>query len=141
MKYTKTDDRYIIKIERGEDVLATLTSFCEQEGIKNALLTGIGAVEWVSCGSYELSTKKYHFTEYDEMVEVVSMTGNVALKEGRPFLHVHAVFTDTKNKAFGGHVQEMRVGVVLEVVLTPLSSSIVRELDEDIGLFLMKCGE
>ena len=141
MKYTKTDDRYIIKIERGEEVMATLTSFCEQEGIKNALLTGIGAVEWVSCGYYELSTKKYHFTEYDEMVEVISMTGNVALKEGRPFLHVHAVFTDTKNKAFGGHVQEMRVGVVLEVVLTPLSSSIVRELDEDIGLFLMKCGE
>ena len=141
MKYTKTDDRYIIKIERGEDVLATLTSFCEQEGIKNALLTGIGAVEWVSCGYYELSTKKYHFTEYNEIVEVVSMTGNVALKEGKPFLHLHAVFTGTKNKAFGGHVQEMRVGVVLEAVLTPLSSSIVRELDEDIGLFLMKCGE
>lgn len=141
MQYTKTNDRYIIKIERGEEVLKTLTQFCIDEKIDNATLTGIGAVAWVSCGYYELPTKQYHFTQYDEMVEVISMTGNVALKEGKPFLHVHAVFSDSRNNAFGGHVEEMRVGVVLEVVLTPLDSKIERELDDDIGLFLMKCGE
>ena len=121
--------------------MKTLTEFCEEEEILNGLITGIGAVESVTCGYYELGTKEYHFTDYNEMVEVVSMTGNVALKDGKPFLHVHAVFTGEDNKAFGGHVKEMRVGVVLEVVLTPLDSKIERELDEEIGLFLMKCGE
>ena len=140
MKHTKTGNTYIIKVERGENVINTLTDFCKAEGIENGYMRGIGAVEWVSCGYYELDIKEYHFTEYDEMVEVVSMTGNVALKEGEPFLHVHALFTNTKNEAFGGHVAEMRVGVVLEVVLEALPTKIERELDDEIGLYLMSCG-
>lgn len=140
MQYTKTDNQYIIKIGKGEEVLSSLTDFCVREGIENALIKGIGAVEWVSCGYYALDTKTYHFTQYDQLVEVASMTGNVMLKEGKQFLHVHAVFTDTSNTAFGGHVEEMRVGVVLEVVLTPLTSRIERKLDEHIGLFLMDFG-
>lgn len=140
MKVTKTDHSYVVKIEPGESVIASLTDFCTEEGIVNAELRGIGAVEWVSCGYYALPEKKYYFTQYDEMVEVVSMQGNVMLKDGKPFVHMHAVFTNTKNEAFGGHVEEMRVGVTLEVIVTPLGSQIERHLDEEIGLFLMKCG-
>lgn len=140
MKYKKIGEKYIIKIEQHEAVLQTLTDFCKQERIKNARFTGIGAVENVTCGYYALDEKKYYFTEYNELVEVVSMTGNTMIKEGEPFLHVHAVFTDTNNQAFGGHVKEMTVGVVLEVFLTVYDTDIERELDEDIGLWLMKCG-
>ena len=140
MQHKKTSNTYIIKIEQGEPVVQTLTEFCKTEGINNASLTGIGAVRDVSCGYYALEEKKYYFTDYPDVVEVVSMTGNVTLKDGVPFLHVHAVFTDTKNEAFGGHVQEMTVGVVLEVVLTVYETDIARELDEEIGLFLMNCG-
>ena len=128
-------------MEQGEPVLATLTNFAKEQGIQNAAFSGIGAVKDVTCGYYALDEKKYYFTDYPELVEVVSMTGNVMLKEGEPFLHVHAVFTDTKNEAFGGHVQEMVVGVTLEVVLEKFDTQIERELDEPIGLFLMNCGK
>lgn len=141
MQHTKTDNKYILKIEKGEDVIASITEFCEQEGIKNAYFRGIGAVEHISCGYYALSEKKYYFKQYDGLFEVLSATGNVALKEGKPFVHLHAVFSDEENTAFGGHVEEMRVGVVLEVVLEVLPTAIERELDDEIGLFLMKCGE
>lgn len=141
MQHKKTADTYIIKIERDEPVIGTLTDFCQREGIKNASFSAIGAAKNVTCGYYALDEKKYYFTDYPEIVEVVSLTGNVMLKEGSPFLHVHAVFTDTKNEAFGGHVKEMTVGVVLEVVLRVYDTNIARELDEDIGLFLMNCGE
>lgn len=140
MQFTKRADTYIVKLERGDDVIATLTEFCERHNVANATVSGIGAVEWVSCGYYELPTKEYHFTEYDELVEVVSMMGNVMLKDGKPFLHLHAVFTNTKNEAFGGHVKEMRVGVTLEVVIRPLDATLERHYDEEIGLFLIHCG-
>lgn len=140
MQVTKADSTYIIKLEPGEAVLKTLTDFCTSEGIKNGTLQAIGAVESVSCGYYELPTKQYHFRQYNEMVEVVSLQGNVALKDGAPFLHIHAVFTNTKNEAFGGHVEEMVVGVTLEVVLNVLPSKVERVYDEGIGLFLMNCG-
>lgn len=141
MQYTKTDNTYVLKLERGERVIETLTGWCAEVGINNATLSAIGAVEQVSCGYYELANKTYHFTTYPELVEVVSLTGNVMLKEGSPFLHVHAVFTDTNNQAFGGHVEEMTVGVVLEVIVTQLDTSIERLHDEQIGLFLMNCGD
>ncbi len=137
MQFAQIDGKYIIKIERGELVVETVTNFCRDQKILNGTFTGIGAVDRLTCGYYELKEKKYYFTDYDSMIEVVSLTGNVVLKEDKPFVHVHGVFTDTKNQAFGGHIDEMRVGVVLEVIFTPLSSNITRVLDEDIGLALL----
>jgi uncharacterized protein len=140
MQSHTTPSAIIIKVERGEDVVKTITAFCTKEGIANAYFTGIGAVDTLKCGYYNLEEKTYYFTDYAQPLEVVSLTGNVMLKDGAPFLHVHGVFTDTENKAFGGHIVEMRVHVVLEVMLTPLESKIERALDDCIGLALMKLG-
>lgn len=139
MQCRAVNDTYIIKLERGEKVLETLTAFCADEQITFATLSAIGAVENVKCGYYDLPTKTYHFTDYPNLVEVVSMTGNVSLKDDKPFLHVHAVFTDQENQAFGGHVVEMVVGVTLEVVLKKIDIRIERQFDEDIGLHLLNC--
>lgn len=137
MTHTRTNDTYLIRIDRGEAVIASLTAFCIEKHIKNAHFIGIGAVEWREMGYYALTEKKYYFTQYDELVEVVSLTGNITLKDGTPFVHMHGVFTDTTNNATGGHIKEMRVGVVLEVFLTSLSTCIERKMDECIGLALM----
>lgn len=137
MRVIKNDNTYIIRIDKGENVLASIIEWCEEHNIRAGTFTGIGAVEYVSCGYYALDEKKYYFTQYDQLLEVLSMQGNIAIKEGRPFPHVHAVFSGTDNKAFGGHVEEMRVGVVLEVVFEPLAKEIIREHDECIGLYLM----
>lgn len=140
MKSQKADTTFIIRIDKGEEVVKTITEFCIKEGIQNAYFTGIGAVDTLTCGYYNLEEKQYHFTDYTEPLEVVSLMGNVMLRDGAPFVHVHGVFTDTENKAFGGHIVDMRVHVVLEVILTPLQSSVERHLDDCIGLALMKIG-
>ena len=137
MKSYKTDGKYILKIEKGELVHASINECCNAHDIKNATVTGIGAVEFVRCGYYDLPNKNYLFKEYEEIVEVISYLGNVIVKEGGLFVHAHATFSDRENKVFGGHVDEMRVGVVFEVVLNPLSSTIERKLDKEIGLYLM----
>lgn len=140
MKFSKSGDTYIINLEKGEDVFNKLIELAESEGVQNASLSGIGAVEGLTCGYYALSEKEYHFTDYPNLVEVVSLTGNIMLKEEKPFLHVHGVFTGTDNQAFGGHVKSMQVGVTLEVILKVYQTKIERKLNEDIGLFLMNCG-
>ena len=137
MKFKKVDERYILKIEKGELVHEAITQFCNEHDIKNAALQGIGAVEWVRCGYYDLPNKDYLFREYDEIVEVTSYLGNMMQKGNGLFVHAHGTFSNLKNEVFGGHVDEMRVGVVLEVILTPLSSTIARTFDDDIGLYLM----
>lgn len=127
----------LIKLSRGEDVLATLSTYFATAGIQNASFTGIGAVNELRCGYYDLEKREYFFKDYEGMYEVVSLSGNVILKDAKPFIHLHAVFTDEQNHAFGGHVDAMRVGVTLEIVLTVFSTSLSRAYDEETGLFLI----
>ena len=139
MHYSKDKSTYILSFEQGEEVIATITEFCKKEDIKNAHFSGIGAVRDLSCGYYALEEKKYYFTSYEELVEVASLTGNVMLKEGAPFVHAHGVFTNTRNEAFGGHIQEMQVGVALEIILTVFDDELERLHNEKTGLYHISC--
>lgn len=130
---------YRIRLERGEEVIHTLTDFCVQENIQNAWVGGIGAVERAKIGYYNVDKKEYFSQVHTEVHEVISMTGNVALVENTPFIHIHAVLSNTKNEAFGGHVFEMYVAVTLEVELIVYKEPITRVLDDTIGLKLLTC--
>ena len=140
MRHSKNNQGYVLILDRGENVIESVTNFAKGEGIQNARFSVIGAVDFVSCGYYALDEKKYYFKQYDKMLEVASATGNIMLKDGQPFVHLHTVFTDTDNSAFGGHVEEMRVGVTLEIMITTLDSQLSRQLNDDIGLYLIDCG-
>ncbi len=139
MTYKQTNSGYIVRLFQGEDLIASLTNFCAEHRIESGRLEGIGAVSSATIGYYDLDEKEYHFTTYDDVIyELVSMTGNVALVDGKAFLHVHASIAGQDLKVLGGHVQEMTVGVTVEVFLAVCDGSVVRELDEGIGLKLMQ---
>ena len=93
MKYTKTEKGIIIVLARGENVIETLTDFCTKENITAGVFQGIGAVERVKIGYYDLGKKEYFFRDEPGIFEVASMQGNVALVEGKPFIHAHAVLS------------------------------------------------
>ena len=129
---------YVLRLERGEDVLPTLTDFCKRKGILSGSFKAIGAVERAKIGYYDLSSKKYGTIEYPEAREVASMTGNVAQVDGAPFIHAHAVLTDMKkNESIGGHVFSANVAVTLEVHLTAFNEPLRRTFDDEIGLKLL----
>jgi len=136
MLHTKTDKGYIVRLERGEDVFKELTEFAKKENITAAEFRAIGAVEKLVIGSYDLSTKEYDRRNVDGILEAVAVIGNVALVDGEQFLHIHGVFSDADLTCFGGHVFSMEAAVTLEVFITPHDTTIVRELDENIGLKL-----
>jgi len=102
-----------------------------------ASLSGIGAVTQVVCGYYALDAREYRFITYPELYEVVSLTANVALKDGKPFVHTHAVFSDTHNHTFGGHVASMVVGVTLEIFVDTYPTALHRQYDDATGLYLL----
>src|SRR3989344_2862866 len=140
MKIRDTEKGFIIKLERGEELIATLTDFCEKRGVRNAVFQGIGAVERVQIGYYDLGKKEYFFRSEPGVFEVASMQGNVALVEDRPFIHAHAVLSrcDESLECIGAHIKEAYVAVTLEGFLTPVDISLGRELNDSIGLKLLK---
>jgi len=142
MTYKKTNNGYIIRLFQNEKIIESLTAFCIENDIESGQLEGLGAVSSATMGYYDLKQKQYHFTTYDEVIyELISMTGNVALVDSKPFLHIHAAIAGQDLNVLGGHVQEMTVGVTVEVFLTVNDGSITRELDEGIGLKLMQLSD
>lgn len=139
MNYQKDNGRYVLALARGENVIETLTNFCAKEGINAATLSGIGAVERVKIGYYDLAKREYFFRDEPGVFEVASMQGNVALVEGKPFIHAHAVLSrcDETLECIGAHIKEAFVAVTLEIVLIPLDMQLSRKLNDDIGLKLL----
>lgn len=128
---------FLLRLERGAEVLEALKDFCEKRGIGSAVFSALGAIEAAKVGYYDLESKKYGSLEYHEPMEVASLTGNIAQVDGRPFVHAHVVLSDTKNNCFGGHLFAGRVAVTLEIHMRAFDEQIPRILDEKIGLNLL----
>ena len=137
MQFQKVGKDYLINIDKDEKVVETLTRFCKEKGIKNAKLSGIGAVKKTEIGAYDLPKKEYIKREYSEILELLSLEGNVALKDGEPFIHAHVVLSDHNMQTLGGHLFETTVGVAGEFFLTQFDGNAYRELKSDIGLECM----
>lgn len=134
MQYEKVEKDYFINIEKDEKVMETLTRFCKDRGIKNAKLSGIGAVKKTEIGAYDLPEQEYIKRKYPEILELLSFEGNVALKDGEPFIHAHVVLSDHEMRTLGGHLFETTVGIAGEFFIREFDGSAYRELRSDIGL-------
>ncbi len=137
MKFKKVGQKYLIKLERGEEVIKTLTQLCQSHQINFGTVSGIGGFHQVILGWYELSSKSYHWKDFLGNLEVTSLNGNISILDGQPFLHIHCTISDESFHGFGGHLKEGRVGVTLEVVIEKSEGEMTRKMDEEIGLNLL----
>jgi predicted DNA-binding protein with PD1-like motif len=74
-------------------------------------------------------------------MEVVSLVGNVSIKDGQPFTHIHVTLGKRDLSIVGGHFNDAVVHPNLEVWLRAESETVERTLDESCGLYLMDLSE
>ena len=134
MEYRRFNDTYVIRMDRGEEVLTTLTGICEQEGIRLAAVSAIGAADRAVVGLYDVGEQVYHKKEFREPMEIASLLGTVSEKNGKPYLHLHAALCDASMQTHGGHVNELWISVTCEMILRLLPGEVGRRLDEVTGL-------
>ena len=71
-------------------------------------------------------------------MEVVSLIGNVTIKEGAPFTHIHVTLGRRDLSIVGGHFNDAIVHPTLEIWLSSEAEPVHRALDEACGLFVMQ---
>jgi len=130
---------YVITWSRGEEVLTSLREFLASKNIRAGHFTGLGAAESLEFGFYNLETKEYEQRRTNYDVEILSLTGNVAMMDGNYIVHMHGVFGKRDFSAFGGHVFSIQVSGACELHLTVLDGLMDRAYDEATGLNLL-CG-
>jgi uncharacterized protein len=138
MRHERLGDRIFVRLDRGEELLVALTRFCKDQGIGCASLTGIGAVEDSVLGYYDLGLFTYLNKTIPGVCELVSLTGNVTLVDGEPFIHAHACLGRRDLTILGGHLVQATVAVTAEVFLDPCEGSLERVLDPEVKLKLIE---
>ena len=134
----QTKNEFVLRLDRGEDVLAELQNWAAQERVEGATLTVIGASKKVVLAYYNLETKQYQNHEITEDLEVVSVIGNVAMFDGVPVIHMHGTFSRPDLSVIGGHIKQLIVSATCEVVLRVLPGTLRRQHDEHTGLNLLQ---
>ncbi len=141
MRYQQNQSTYTLIFKKGEPFISTLENFCQEQNISAGFFHGLGGVLSAEVGYYHLDTKEYEFHNLDEVLEIVSLHGNIALKDGNPFVHAHGVLADSNLKTYGGHIKEMIVGGTCELQLQVFDQKWSRDFDEDTGLSLINLDE
>lgn len=138
MEYRRFDDAYVIRMDRGEEIVSTLADLCKQEHICLAAVEAIGAVDHAVVGLYDVGEKVYHRKEFNEPMEIASLLGTVTEKDGKPYLHLHATLCDANLQTHGGHVNELVISATCEMVLRLISGEVGRRPDQVTGLNLFQ---
>ncbi len=138
-KTYSVENSFLGRFKKGEDLFESFCKFLEDNNIKSGFISGIGALEKAVLGYYDQKKFKYSSIEVNTPVEVVSLIGNISLKEGHPFPHCHIIVSDEQGNTKGGHLMEgCKIFAFEYSIISYEGAALVRGFDEDTKLPLWK---
>jgi uncharacterized protein len=142
MKFKKIEEQpktFILVFKAGDELADGLLHFAKEQNLSAASFKAVGALSSVRLAWFSWESKQYEpSVTLDEQVELLSLIGDVALKEGEPVVHAHAVIGKKDGTAHGGHLLRARIRPTCEVVLTESPTHLHKFIDPDSGLALIK---
>jgi predicted DNA-binding protein with PD1-like motif len=128
---------FAVIFETGDDPVAGLTRFADEQKLGASAFTAIGAFSEATLGYFDWEKKDYERIPVKDQVEVLALVGDVALQDGKPKLHAHVVLGRRDGSACGGHLLAARVRPTLEVIVTESPVHLRRKHDPVTGLALI----
>jgi uncharacterized protein len=131
--------RIMARLTHGADLVDEILAVARQHHIELAQCWAIGAVKRARLAYYDQDGKAYWEFALDRHLEIVSLTGNVSLRDGQPAVHAHAAFADDEGRMYGGHIAAGCEVFACELLLLEYSGErLEREHDEVTGLPLWR---
>lgn len=128
---------FVVVMDKGDDAAAELARFAREQGVTGAGLTAVGACREATLAYFDRETMSYQDIPVTEQVEVLSLLGDIAAKDGEPALHAHAVLGLRDGSTVGGHVQRAIVWPTLEAIVTESPAHLRKRVDQETGLALI----
>ncbi|MGI5272959.1 PPC domain-containing DNA-binding protein [Nonomuraea sp. CA-218870] len=128
---------HAIIMDKGDEPMTELRRWAEEHEVRAAALTAIGAFSGATLGYFDPERGDYLRIPVEEQVEVLSLTGDIAVADGRPQVHAHVVVGLRDGATRGGHLLEARVWPTLEVVVQESPAWLRKRHDPETGLALI----
>ena len=129
--------RYVLSVDNHVSIVEALTDFCEKKHIKAGTVSGIGAIGSATFRFLDPATKQYVDRTFDEQMEITNLTGNISVKDGKPYLHLHVTAGRRDYTCVGGHLLDACVNGACELVVEWfILNTLGRRFDPETGLNL-----
>jgi len=129
---------FAVIFRAGDEPYAGLTQFATEHHVHSAHFTAIGGFSDARLAWFDLDRKMFRVIPITSQVEVVSLTGDIALLDGKPQVHMHCVVAYPDGTTRGGHILGAHVSPLLEVFVTTDFAKLIKKRDPDKGLTLIE---
>ncbi len=136
-KKIKKSTNYFIVLKKGDDFFEKIMEGFRASGFPAATVSGIGSLTQITLGYFDREQKVYHKKYLDKIYELISATGNISLKDGAPFAHIHVTIGDSDYKVYGGHLFSAIVAVTGEIELRRVDAPLERKYTADLNMALI----
>ena len=138
MDYRKFKDTYVVRMDKGEEIVEQLLLLAKKENIRLASVEALGAVNDFTTGVFNTAEKKYYANHFEGAFEIVSLTGTISTMNGEIYQHLHMSAGDGTGHVFGGHLNRAVVSATCEMVIRLIEGKVDRYHDDEIGLNLFR---
>lgn len=138
MEYRKFQNKIIVRMDKGEEILEKVREVAEKKKIKLADISALGAVSEFTVGVFDTEAKEYHANEFKGSFEIVSLTGTINTMNDEFYCHLHMSAGNEKGQVFGGHLNKAIISATCEMVITLIEGRVDRRFEEKVGLNLFQ---
>ncbi|SNX53374.1 PPC domain-containing DNA-binding protein [Thermoanaerobacterium sp. RBIITD] len=123
--------RLMGRFQYDNDLLQEINKLIINENIRSGEIRLIGAVKKARFGFFDQATREYKFIEKNEHMEILSAIGNISIKDGKPFPHVHIALADKNGNVHGGHLMEGTKIFAAEFVVVDYGENKLERIDDE----------
>jgi predicted DNA-binding protein with PD1-like motif len=138
-KEIRTGGRRVLVVvcDKGEEAVEAVTQTVRTHRIGAAQVTAVGAFSSAELGYFDRDRREYAPIPVTGQVEVLSLLGDIAVRDGVPEAHLHAVLGREDGSTMGGHLLRGEVWPTLEVIITEVAEELGKRFDPETGLALL----
>lgn len=130
MDYRDNGETIVLRLDPGEEVLDALADLRSEADIGGGFFTGIGAVDRVTLGHYDVDEQEYTEETFEGEYEVTAFSGNI----GPDKIHAHIQVGERDFSTMGGHCSGARVSGTFEVIVHRSETTLTHRPDDRTGL-------
>lgn len=137
MEYRENGDVIFIRLHQDEDLFESLREICRKCDLGvGIVISGVGMLKQAEI-SYFVESGRYSPVMFPEPLELVSLSGNIIIKEDDCHIHLHAALARESKETLAGHLSKGKVNVTNEIVILKTTILADRELDAATGLMAL----
>ena len=137
MKIKKFNNYYVLRLQKGEEIISALQAAARISKINSGFFFGLGVGKDLVLGYFDAQHKTYIKKAFEGEFEFSSFAGDVSRFEGETVVHCHVTITDKNFSAFGGHLFQGVIPATCEIIIFPFKKILERKKDRVTGLNLI----